>query len=250
MRKNLAFMICAGVAISNCSIEAITTWGRIKGMLGWGGTAAALAYFINDDPGCPNPFEIIRNNNKGSGGEITQILNPNLKDRFYVSLGVGTTMAAFVGWVTSYYTATHRLKWANKKRDEMKRSVLFNHAICKNNLKEILIASGAESSALPYVHVFLRLAEMDRKLGDIKNELETALKDTDEGTFLGGDISRLLEIVDNDILRIRESEYFIKNYDKDAWSKQFAAHNATELKKEEIAAINAPKMNYHVAYHI
>ena len=246
MRKSLALLICMGVVASSSNLEAITGFGRLKSMAGWGTAVGAVLYgwlgLLDDEKICPCPFE------KNGEGEWT--IKDDLKCRYYSGTGAGVTTALFVHWLTSYYTPSYRYEWAIKERDTLSKGVLFNHGVTRNNIKDMMVASGAESSPLQYVAMFLRLSDMDKKLSNLKNELEIALKDAGDGSVLGIQISHLIDQIDCDLIRIRESEHTVKNYDSVAWTKQWEIHTHTQLKEKQIAAMSQPNVNYHLAYHI
>lgn len=250
MRKSLALLICMGVVVSSSQLEAITTWSRIKNMSGWGVVAGTAAYFaagLKEFGGngelCPSLFE-----EKEDGNDIKSLV-PEVKSRLKSSAAAASVMAAFVCWATSYCTATHRYKWAIAKRSEIENKTLFGHEITSHNFQQISIATGAESTPLSLVTLHLELANLDNSLSDIKNNLEIAGKDAGEGSTLGYQVKQLLDRVNDDLLRIRSSQYFIKNDNPKLWQRQWEMHKGTELKEKEIAAMHAPQMHYGLQYH-
>ncbi len=266
MRTKLRFLICVGLVLSNSSVEAITGSGRFKSMMGYGIAAgtALYAYLGLLAKGEIFPYPIEKIEKEGLLVESEKIIaesgdilsgfryriKDGLKNRFYGSVGAGVTTAMFIHWVTSYYTPSYRYEWAIKERDSLAKSVLFNNHVTHENIKDMMIASGAESSPLQYVAIFLRLSDIDKKLSGLKSELETALKDVADGSMLSIQITNLLDQIDTDLIRIRESEHNVKSYDSQTWAKQWEIHTSTQLKEKQIAAMNKPQMNYHVGYYI
>ena len=230
MRKKMALLICLGVVISSSHVEAITTWGRFSSMLKWGLGTGVVAYGVanmgqdNALYACP----------LSESWELT----PDKKTCKSLKTGgiVGGLVGVFTFWVTSYYTATSRLKRANKERAKIENATLFNHVITSDNIHQISMTTGAESSPLPLVTLHLELAKMDSKLSNIKEELEKALNDVYEYSDLAGSIKCFLNQTNDDLARIRHSEYVVKNDDQKSWENQWAMHKGTELKEKQIAA--------------
>ncbi len=245
MRKSLALLICVGVAVSSSQVHAITAWGRLTHMFGWSMVAGGLAYVAQDsnDLACP-----IR---KDKG--LSFFIYDHQKTRTYKAGGVSAVIAASVMWMTFYFTPDYRFDWTLKELNNLKKSVLFNYPVTSKNLKEIRVAAGAESSGLPLVAVFLELAGMDKKLTQLISELEIALKDTGTSSTLGIQIRTLLEQLHIDRVRIRESEYVVKNDDPETWEKQWKIHNGNKMREKEIAAMkeiaNTPQLHFQHHTH-
>jgi hypothetical protein len=249
MRKNLALLICVGVAVSSSHMHAITGWGRLKHMLGWSATVGAVVYGFQGleeksfDAVCRCPF--------GWSKDGLSFTSKNCKQRVKIASAPAILTAVSVAWMTSHYTPSYRFDWALKELNNLKKRVLFNYSVKEKNIKEISVAAGAESSGLPLVAVFLELAGMDKKLTELISELEIALKDTGASSSLGIQISNLLDQLHVDRVRIRESEYVVKNVDPEAWAKQWEIHNGNQMKEKEIAAMKeiASKPQLHFQHH-
>ncbi len=229
MRKKMALLICLGVGISSSHVEAITTWGRFSSMLKWGLGTGIVAYGVanigqeNDVCACP----------LSESWELTSAK----KTRKSLKIGgiVGGLTSVFTLWITGYWTPTHRLNCAHKERAKIENTTLFNHVITSDNIHQISMTTGAESSPLPLVILHLELAKIDSKLSNIKEELEKALNDVYEYSDLAGSIKCFLNQTNDDLARIRHSEYVVKNDDQKAWENQWAMHQGTELKQQQIA---------------
>ncbi len=249
MRKKLALLICVGVAVSGSQVHAITGWRRLRHMIGWSTTVGALTYAIqgledSNNGVCAWPFDWDKTKKRLS-------VKLELRRRVKIASVPAALTVISVGWMTSYYTPGYRFDWARKERDDLKKFVLFNYSVKAKNLRDISVAAGAESSGLPLVAVFLQLKSMDKKLTELISELEIALKDTGTSSTFGIQISSLLDQLHEDIVRIRESEFVVKNVDKEAWGKQWEIHNANQIEEKKITAMKeiASKPQLHFQHH-
>lgn len=239
-------LVCMGVVASNFQIEAITLKSRIRHMAGWAAatSAAWYAFQIKDEtcyvPGYAtfSPFKLkwtSRAHRSAAHGSIIP----------------GVISAACIGWISSYYTPKYRYKWAMYERTDLTKSVLFSYRITEKNLSRISITSGAESTGLPLVTLFLGLSRVDKTLGYLIEELEIASSEVKHSSSLGTKIKRLLDDLYKDRVRVRESSHVVKNVDKRAWQKQWEIHNSNQMREKEIAAMKeiASTPQVHFQHH-
>lgn len=244
MRKKITFLLFLGMIVN---IHAITTPSRIKQMAVWGAAAAAGWYgWRIKDTSSFIPIEI----RDFAQRDITWKSQAH-KSAVYRSIIPGGAMAAFVGWITSYYTAQYRYKWAQAERVGLSKSVLFSYRITDENLTQISIASGAESTGLPLVTLFLGLSSIDTCIGNMIDELEIAAQEIKASSQLSIKIKTVLNDLYEDRVRVRENSHVVKNVDKYAWQKQWEMHNSNQMKEKEIAAIKevASKPQVHFNHH-
>jgi len=167
------------------------------------------------------------------------------------SIVPGVAMAGLIGWITSYYTPHYRYKWAQAERADLSKSVLYSYRITRENVTQISIASGAESTGLPLVTLFLGLSSIDKSIGYMIEELERAAQEVKASSALGVKIKTLLNDLYEDRMRVRESSHVVKNIDKHSWQKQWEMHNSNQMKEREISAIKeiANKPQVHLNHN-
>lgn len=239
-------LIGMGVVISSFQLEAITFKSRLKHMIGWGAAASAAwyGYQVKGETNyLPGTFDFTsRKWNWTPGAHKSAVRG---------SIIPGVATAAFIGWLTSYYTPPYRYKWAQAERADLSKSILFSYRITRENLKQVSIASGAESTGLPLVTLFLGLSSIDKILGYLIAELESASQELKVSSSLGTKIKTLLNDLYEDRVRIRESSHAVKNIDKFSWQKQWEMHNGNQMREKEIEAMKeiANKPQMHLQHH-
>ena len=244
MRNKIALFVLIGLIAS--PLCAITRASRLKHMAVWGMASAAAWYGwdVKDEITYrPGSVDFDKRDFRWTSSRH--------KKAIYGSFIPGISMAAFIEWVTSYYTSHYRYKWAQAERADLSKSVLFSYRITRENLTQIAIASGAESTGLPLVTLFLGLSSIDKAIGHMIDELESAAKEVKSSSSLGIKIKSLLNDLYEDRVRVRENSHVVKNVDKQSWQKQWEMHNGNQMKEKEIAAMKeiASKPQVHFQHH-
>ena len=90
----------------------------------------------------------------------------------------------------------------------------------------------AESTPHPIVTLYLDLANIDKTLSKMRNELEKAFEDASDNYDLSNKIKTLLDQTMDDLTRIRQSEQVVKNNPK--WETQWSMYKSEELKERQI----------------
>ncbi|MFC1870635.1 hypothetical protein ACFLXW_00015 [Candidatus Dependentiae bacterium] len=244
MRKKLLILICVGIVSS--STYPITLNSRLKHMAAWGAAVSAACYgYQVRDNACYYPVRISLESHDWDWR------SPSHKKMARGSIAPGVAMAGLIGWITSYYTPHYRYKWAQAERADLSKSVLFSYRITRENVTQISIASGAESTGLPLVTLFLGLSFIDKSIGYMIEELERAAQEVKASSALGVKIKTLLNDLYEDRMRVRESSHLVKNIDKRSWQKQWEMHNSNQMKEKEISAMKeiANKPQVHFNHH-
>ncbi len=237
MRKYLALIICLGVAGSSFDIHAITAWGQFKTMIKTGlltgGSLFAWLKFVNNSK------------------DYCTFIDKDGKalDETIAAIGAGSIASFCALYCSSYYTPSYTYEWALRLRDELKQYVLFKYSITAENMKDMRVACGAESDPYPYVSMFNKLADYDKKVGGAIDWLTSALKDSDDTSVLGIQIKALRDDFNNDLVRIRNNEQMVKCYDPSEWIRQFTQYNDSCLREKYIQAMNAPQLHAGYSYH-
>ncbi len=244
MRKQLALLMCLGVVISHSNVQALTAGARFKFSLMAMAAAFGGTYYHQNKKENPFPLPWAR---EGNGSlKYRDKLAP-------AAIPGGIAGLAFL-WMSSYFSPEYRHQWAMRKRDDLKKKILFNYGITSKNLKEMSIASGAESRGMPLVTLFLQLSDIDRTLSKVIAELEIALQDVSDSSPLSLQVSDLLDDLHKDRLRIRQSEHAVKNSNPASWEEQWRLYNQNKMKQREIAAMHEiaarPQVHYGFNYHV
>ncbi|HLE76176.1 MAG TPA: hypothetical protein VI521_00220 [Candidatus Babeliales bacterium] len=246
MRTYIVVLACMGLSFGNVQLEAITLRSRLRNMAGWAAVTSVAWY----------GFQVKDETRYMPGMVQTNPLQWTWTSHAHEKAAQGSILpaaltAAWVGWITSYYTPEYRFKWASSERATISKSILFNYQVTEANIKEISIASGAESTGLPLVTLFLTLCHIDKTLGYLIDELEIASSEVRAHSSLSAKISRLLDDLYTDRVRIRESSHTVKNLDTKSWQKQWEIHNSNQMQEKQLAAMyqiaNKPQM--HLQHH-